>query len=144
MGVLDRLMLRDDQWERMAPHVIGDERTRGSSGRDNRLFVEAELWIARTGSPWRDLPEVFGGWNSVYRRFSRWSAKGVWQRVFTAMADDPDFEDLIIDSTIVRAHQHAAGAKKGLRIRPSTAPAAARAPRSTSPSAALAVPSGSS
>ncbi len=92
MGVLDRLMLRDDQWERMAAHVIGDERTRGSSGRDNRMFVEGVLWIARTGSPWRDLPEVFGAWNSVDRRFSRWSAKGVWQRVFTAMADDPDFE----------------------------------------------------
>jgi len=144
MGVLDRLILRDDQWERMAAHVIGDERTRGSSGRDNRMFVEGVLWIARTGSPWRDLPEVFGGWNSVYRRFSRWSAKGVWQRVFSAMADDPDFEYLIIDSTIVRAHQHAAGAKKALTIRPSAAPVAARAPRFTSPSAALADPSGSS
>jgi putative transposase len=65
MGVLDRLILRDDQWERMASHVIGDERTRGSSGRDNRMFVEGVLRIARTGSPWRDLPEVFGGWNSV-------------------------------------------------------------------------------
>ena len=95
----------------MAAHVIGDERTRGSSGRDNRVFVEGVLWIARTGSPWRDLPEVFGGWNSIYRRYSRWTAKRVWQRVFTAMADDPDFEYLVIDSTIVRAHQHAAGAK---------------------------------
>jgi transposase len=60
MGVLDRLILRDDQWERMARHVIGDERTRGSSGRNNRMFVEAVLWIVRTGSPWRDLPDVFG------------------------------------------------------------------------------------
>ena len=108
------------------------------------MFVEGVLWIARTGSPWRDLPEVFGGWNSIYRRYSRWTAKRVWQRVFTAMADDPDFEYLVIDSTIVRAHQHAAGAKKGLRIKPSAAPVAARAPRSTLPSAALAVPSGSS
>ena len=142
--MLDPLILRDDQWERVAPHVIGDERTRGSSGRDNRMFVEGALWIARTGSPWRDLPEVFGGWNSVYRRFSRWSAKGVWQRVFNAMADDPDFEYLVVDSTIVRAHQHAAGAKKALTIRPSAAPVAARAPSSTLPSAALALPSGSS
>ena len=118
MGVLDQLILRDDQWARMAVHIIGDERMRGSSGRGNRMFVEGVLWIARTGSPWRDPPEVFGGWNSIYRRFSRWSAKGVWQRVFTAMADDPDFEYLVIDSTIVRAHQHAAGAKKGLRITP--------------------------
>ena len=60
-----------------------------------------------------DLPEVFGDWNSVFRRFSRWSQKGVWWRIFEAMADDPDFEYLIVDSTIVRAHQHAAGAKKG-------------------------------
>ncbi|MGO7790362.1 transposase, partial [Rhizobium ruizarguesonis] len=71
MGVLDRLVLRDEQWERIAPHIIGDERTRGSSGRDNRMFVEAVLWIVRTGSPWRDLPEVFGEWNSVFRRFMR-------------------------------------------------------------------------
>jgi putative transposase len=119
MGVLDRLILRDGQWERMAVHIIGDGRSRGSSGRDNRMFVEGVLWIARTGAPWRDLPEGFGGWNSVFRRFSRWSTKGVWDRVFAAMADDPDFEYLLIDSTIVRAHQHAAGAnKKGLRIRP--------------------------
>jgi transposase len=117
MGVLDRLVLGDAQWERMSAHIIGDERTRGSSGRDNRMFVEGVLWLARTGAPWRDLPEVFGAWNSVFRRFSRWAAKGVWDRAFAAMADDPDFEYLILDSTIVRAHQHAAGAKGGLRIR---------------------------
>ena len=72
------------------------------------------------------VPEVFGDWNSVFRRFSRWSAKGVWWRIFEAMSDDPDFEYLIVDSTIVRAHQHAAGAKKGgLKIRPLAARAAA-------------------
>ena len=80
----------------------------------------------RTGSPWRDLPEAFGEWNSVFRRFSRWSRKNVWRRIFEAMSDDPDFEYLIVDSTIVRAHQHAAGAKKGgLKIRRSAARAAA-------------------
>jgi transposase len=122
---LDRLILRDDQWERIAPHIIGDERTRGTSGRDNRLFVEGVLWIVRTGSPWRDLPEQFGAWNSVFRRFSRWSRKGVWQRIFDALSADPDFEYLILDSTIVRAHQHASGAQKGgLKIRPSAARAA--------------------
>ena len=71
MGVRDRLVLRDEQWARMPAHIIGDERTRGSSGRDNRMFVEGVLWLARTGAPWRDLPEVFGAWNSVFRRFSR-------------------------------------------------------------------------
>lgn len=124
MGVMDRLVLSDGQWDRMAAHIIGDERSRGTSGRDNRMFVEGVLWIVRTGSPWRDLPEVFGEWNSVFRRFSRWSAKGVWARIFTAMSADPDFEYLIVDSTIVRAHQHAAGAKGGLKIRPLGARAA--------------------
>lgn len=85
MGVLDRLILSDQQWERIGQHIIGDERTRGSSGRNNRMFVEAVLWIVRTGSPWRDLPDVFGEWNSVFRRFSRWSQKGVWWRMFAAM-----------------------------------------------------------
>ncbi|MGB8364280.1 MAG: IS5 family transposase [Rhizomicrobium sp.] len=113
MGVLDRLVLSDFAWERMSPLIIGRPDQRGSTGRDNRMFVEGVLWIVRTGSPWRDLPEVFGDWNSVFRRFSRWSRKGVWQRIFAAMSDDPDFEYLIVDSTIVRAHQHSAGAKRG-------------------------------
>ena len=71
------------------------------------------LWSVRTGAPCRDLPEAFGDWNSVFRRFRRWSQKGLWWRLFEAMADDPDFEYLIVAFTIVRAHQHAAGAKKG-------------------------------
>ena len=143
MGVLDRLILSDEQWSRVSDHIIGAAHTRGSTGRDNRMFVEGVLWIVRTGAPWRDLPEVFGNWNSAFRRFSRWSAKGIWHRIFTAMADDPDFEYLILDSTIVRAHQHAAGAKKGLKIRPLAAPAVAWALRSTSPAVGLAVPSAS-
>src|SRR3974390_3369678 len=110
---MDRLVLSDAAWERMAPLIIGRPDQKGSTGRNNRMFVEGVLWIVRTGSPWRDLPEAFGYWNSVFRRFSRWSIKGVWWRIFEAMSDDPDFEYLIVDSTIVRAHQHAAGAKKG-------------------------------
>ena len=89
MGVLDRLILNDEAWARMAPHIIGDQRTRGSSGRDNRLFVEAVLWIVRTGSPWRDLPEGLGSWNSVFRRFSPWGAKGVWDRMFAVHVRAP-------------------------------------------------------
>jgi transposase len=121
---MDRLVLSDEQWERISGLIIGRPDQCGSTGRDNRM-VEGVLWIVRTGSPWRDLPEVFGGWNSVFRRFSRWSRKSVWQRMFSAMSDDPDFEYLIIDSTIVRAHQHASGAKGGLAIRRSDAHAAA-------------------
>jgi transposase len=125
LGVKDRLVLSEGQWERIAPLIIGRPDQKGSTGRDNRMFVEGVLWIVRTGSPWRDLPEAFGEWNSVFRRFSRWSRKGVWRRIFVAMSDDPDFEYLIVDSTIIRAHQHAAGAKKGgLKIRPSAGPAA--------------------
>jgi putative transposase len=99
---MDRLVLSDAAWERMAPLIIGRPDQKGSTGRDNRMFVEGVLWIVRTGSPWRDLPEVFGEWNSVFRRFSRWSHKGVWRRIFEAMSDDPDFEYLIVDSTIIR------------------------------------------
>jgi putative transposase len=125
LGVTDRLVLSDADWERISGLIIGRPDQRGSTGRDNRMFVEGVLWIARTGSPWRDLPEAFGEWNSVFRRFSRWSQKGVWRRVFEALSDDPDFEYLIVDSTIVRAHQHAAGAKKGgLKLKPSAARAA--------------------
>ena len=128
MGVMGRLVLSDAQWGKISGLIIGRPDQRGSTGRDNRMFVEGVLWIVRTGSPWRDLPEAFGEWNSVFRRFSRWSAKGVWQRLFEALSDDPDFEYLIVDSTIVRAHQHASGAKGGLKIRRSGARAAG-APR---------------
>jgi len=110
---MDRLVLSDAQWEAMFGLIIGRPDQRGSTGRDNWMFVEGVLWIVRTGPPWRDLPEVFGEWNSVFRPFSRWSEKGVWRRIFEAMSDDPDFEYLIVDSTIVRAHQHSSGAKGG-------------------------------
>lgn len=84
----------------------------GATAKDNRLFLEAVLWIARTGAPWRDLPPQLGNWHNTYTRFSRWGKKGVWQRVIRAVSDDPDLEALFIDSSIVRAHQHAAGAQK--------------------------------
>jgi len=71
LGVKDRLVLSDAAWERMAPLIIGRPDQKGSTGRDNRMFVEGVLWIVRTGSPWRDLPEAFGDWNSMFRRFSR-------------------------------------------------------------------------
>lgn len=113
-----RLVLQDHQWVRIEPHLRGKASDRGVTAKDNRLFVEAVLWIVRTSSPWRDLPPVFGRWNSVFQRFGRWSKDGVWWRLFEALADDPDFEYLIIDSTIVRAHQHATGKKGGLKIAP--------------------------
>jgi putative transposase len=120
-----RLVLSDEQWSRIEPYAAGKASDRGLTGINNRIFVEGVLWIARTGSPWRDLPSVFGKWGTVYQRFRRWSTGGVWQRIFAAQSDDPDFEYLIVDSTIVRPHQHAAGAKGGLKIRRSAVPEAA-------------------
>lgn len=119
-----RLMLKDCAWERLAPHLPGKVGDPGRSGADNRRFVEAVLWLARTGAPWRDLPAAFGNWNSNFVRFSRWSKAGVWDRLFAAMAGDPDFEYVMVDSTIVRAHQHAAGKKGGLKLVRSAAHAA--------------------
>lgn len=103
---------RDDPFERIEAPLPGKASDPGRTAASNRLFVEAVLWIARTGSPWRDLPPEFGLWNSVDQRFARWSRTGVWQRVFTQLAQNADFEKVFIDSTLIRAHQHAAGAPK--------------------------------
>ena len=123
-GALNRLILSDDQWERVAPHLPGKVGDPGRSGADNRKFLEAVLWVARVGGPWRDLPEAFGNWNSVFQRFRRWALKGVFDRLFKVLSGDPDFEYALIDGTIVRVHQHGTGAKGGLKIRPSGVPAA--------------------
>jgi putative transposase len=120
-----RLVLSTRQWRLIEKLCVGKPGDPGGTGANNRIFVEAVLWIARTGSPWRDLPAQFGKWNSIFVRFNRGSKTGVWQRIFAALSDDPDFEYLIIDSTLVRAHQHAAGAKGELKIRPSAARAGA-------------------
>ena len=107
-----RRWLRQDQWERLESMLPGKAGDPGRTGGDNRGFLEAVLWVARTGSPWRDLPGEFGAWNSVYQRFARWSNKGIWLKVFAELAKDADFEEVFLDSTIVRAHQHSAGAAK--------------------------------
>ena len=109
---MPRKRLRDDQWERIKDFLPGKVSDAGVTAKDNRLFIEAVLWIARTGSPWRDLDPALGNWHATYTRFSRWGKKGVWQRVIEAISEDRDLEALFIDSTVVRAHQHAAGAQK--------------------------------
>ena len=107
-----RYALRDDQWERIKDLLPGREETVGVTAKNNRLFVEAVLYRYRAGIPWRDLPSRFGDYRVVHTRHSRWSRTGVWERVFQHLARDSDNEYQMIDSTIVRAHQHSAGAKK--------------------------------
>jgi transposase len=104
--------LRDDQWDRIRDPLPGREGHVGATAADNRLFVEAVLDRYRAGIPWRDLPERFGDWKNVHRRFSRWSKSGVWERLFNHLAADADNEYAMIDSAIVRAHQHSASAQK--------------------------------
>ena len=108
-----RYALRDDQWERIKESLPGCEGHVGVTARDNRVCVEAVLHRYRAGIPWRDLPARFGDFRVVHLRHSRWSRTGVWQRIFEALAQDADNEYCMIDSTIVKAHQHSAGAKKG-------------------------------
>lgn len=119
-----RKLLRDDQWSRIEHLLPGKPGDPGQAGKDNRRFIEAVLWIARTGSPWRDLPNELGNWHTTYTRFARWSRSGVWARVAKALSGDADLEQLFIDSTIVRAHQHAAGAQKKLGRKSSAGPGA--------------------
>ncbi len=109
---MSRYGLRNDQWERIAHLLPGKEGDVGATARDNRLFVDAVLYRYRAGIPWRDLPERFGDPIAIHTRFSRWAKTGVWERVFSDLAADADNEYAMIDSTIVRAHQHSAGAKK--------------------------------
>lgn len=107
-----RLQLDEQQWQRIKA-ALGGLKRGGRPGRYDRNFVEAVLWWRRTGAPWRDLPSDFGPWKTVFNRFDRWASKGIWQRLFEALRQDRDDEWHSIDSTINRAHQHAAGAKGG-------------------------------
>jgi transposase len=134
--MLRRHAIRDEDFDRIKDLLPGRPGTPGVTAKDNRLFIDAVLWIAKTGAPWRDLPDRFGNWNSAWRRFGRWAKTGVWRAVFEVL-QDPDLEWLILDSTIIRAHQHAAGAKKkataraGRRPRDSAAAGAGSPARST-------------
>lgn len=116
--------LRDDPWERIKDLWPGREDTAGARAPDNRLFVEAVLYRYRTSVPWRDVPERLGDWKNIHRRHRRWAESGMWEKVFKHLAQDADNEYAMIDSTIVRAHQHSAGArreKKGPRMKRSGA-----------------------
>ena len=123
-----RYALRDDQWERLEQLGLpGQSGHVGATAQDSRLFVEAVLYRFRAGIPWRDMPPRFGNWHRVYVRFNRWSKQGIWQKVFMQLAKEPNNEYAMIDSTIVRAHRSAAGARKKGQTSQSRTPRSASA-----------------
>ena len=121
---MSRRTLTDSQWSRIEPLLPGKKGDRGRSGSDNRLFVDAVLWLARTVSPWRDLPPELGNWRTVHCRFRRWTLAGVWDNLFKALSCDPDFEYVLVDATISKVHADASSQKGGLRLVRSAVPAA--------------------
>jgi transposase len=110
--------LTDEQWERLAPLLPPQRPATGRPAKDHRTILNGIHWILRTGAPWRDLPERYGNWKTVYSRFRRWQAAGIWEQTLTALQADAAHDDQIdgsitmIDSSNIRAHQHAAGARK--------------------------------
>ena len=104
-------VLRDDQWERLRDFVPGGRKGRRGPRSDGRRFLNALLWLARSGGRWRDLPEKFGPYQTAKRRYYRWVEQGVIDQIFEAVSDDPDIEWLAIDATVIRAQAQAAGAR---------------------------------
>ena len=128
--------ISDRTWALLEPHLPGREGVWGGIAKDNRVFINAVVWILRTGAPWRDLPPELGCWHGVYIRLRRWEARGVWQRMWKNLPAEPfaKARGVLMDSTTVRAHQHAAGApKKTAPTRLWAALAGAGAPSSTPP-----------
>lgn len=112
-----RYELSGSQWARIAPMLPGKDSDPGRTGGDNRLFVDGCLWVLRSGAHWRDLPERYGKWKTLHKRFTRWAKAGVWDEVFASLIKDRDNQYLMLDSTLVRAHQQAATGKGGTKIR---------------------------
>ena len=110
---LHRHDISDSAWALIGPNMLGQKGQWGGIAEDNRRFINAVFWILRTGAPWRDLPSGYGNWNSVAKRFRRWAKNGVWEKILEAIIDEPDFEWLMIDSSYIKVHQHAAGAAGG-------------------------------
>jgi transposase len=115
--MVKRYELSNEQWRRIEGFLPGKKGDPGRTGDDNRLFVNAVLWVLRSGARWSDLPERYGKWKTVHKRFTRWAKAGVWERVFKSLTGDPDNQYLMLDTTLVRAHQQAATGKGGTAIR---------------------------
>lgn len=129
-----RGLLTDKEWAFFEPFVTETGAFRGRPPANHRRVLDAIFWVARTGVPWRDLPPEQGNWNSVHRQYRRWTTSGLWDVLLQALADGGGDADALqmIDSTIVRAHHCAAGAKGGLTVRVLDARAVASRPRSIS------------
>ena len=112
-----RYELTSTQWSRICNQLPGKPGDRGRCGADNRLFVNAVLWVLRSGAHWHDLPERYGKYKTAHKRFTRWAKAGVWEKVFAHLIADPDNDYIMLDSTLVRAHQQAATGKGGTRTR---------------------------
>lgn len=128
-----RLLISDEEWLFFEPFLQAIRGQGGRKGQNHRLVLNGIFWIARTGAPWRDLPEEFGKWSSVYRQFRRWTQAGLWQLILEALHESQVVPDSVqmIDSTIIRAHHQAAGAKGGLRNRVLAVQKVASRPKST-------------
>jgi len=111
-----KVKLADDEWQKILPVLKSCPEIRLGAGRDCRRFLEAVLWITRSGSQWRLLPKQYGKWNSVFKRFNRWSELGIFEKLFAYLSQDRDLEHLLIDSTILRAHACASGAQKNTEL----------------------------
>ena len=126
-----RRLLSDAEWQCFEPFVVETGALRGRPPRDHRRTLDAVFWIARTGAPWRDLPEELGNWNSVHRQFRRWTLSGLWDLMLEALADGGGNSSIqMVDSTVIRAHHCAAGVKGGLKTRLLAARAAGSRPKS--------------
>ena len=108
-----RFDISDPEWELLEPQMTGQPGQHGGIAKDNRKFINAVVWILKTGSPWRDLPPNYGKWGTVHQRFIRWQQKGMWKKLFEILKGDKNFEWLMLDSIYVKAHQHAVGARGG-------------------------------
>jgi transposase len=127
-----RNLMSNAEWAFFEPFVSSKGPKSGRPAADHRRVLDGIFWIARTGAPWRDLPEYFGKWGSVYRQFRRWSVSGLWDVMLEEMNSNGQNQNSVqmIDSTIIRAHQHAAGAKGGLKAKILAARAVASRPKS--------------
>ncbi len=105
--------MSDQLWQELEPHLSGGKGKVGHPATNNRLFINAVLWILRTGAPWRDLPASYGDWKNTHRRFCRWRDSGMWEKLLEKVVKEPDFEWLMIDASHIKVHQHASGAKGG-------------------------------